>query len=69
MRIYSVVIILALLMLSCQSWAKPPAVLLAENYQVGIDVSQYLISEKYDGMRAIWDGKIFYTRQIGRAHV
>ena len=50
-------------MLSCQSWAKPPAVLLAENYQVGIDVSQYLISEKYDGVRAIWDGKQLITRQ------
>ena len=63
MRIYSVVIMLALLMLPCQSWAKPPAVLLAENYQVGIDVSQYLISEKYDGVRAIWDGKQLITRQ------
>ena len=63
MRIYFLVIMLNVLMLPYQLWAKPPAVLLAENYQVGIDVSQYLISEKYDGVRAIWDGKQLITRQ------
>ena len=40
-----------------------PAVLLAENYNSSVDVSQYLISEKYDGVRAIWDGKQLITRQ------
>jgi DNA ligase 1 len=37
--------------------------LLAHQYQSGIDVTQYLISEKLDGVRAMWDGKQFYTRQ------
>jgi len=37
--------------------AEPPALLLAERYQGGIDVSHYWISEKLDGVRAIWDGK------------
>ena len=63
MRIYFVVIMLTVLMLPCQLWAKPPAVLLAENYNSSVDVSQYLISEKYDGVRAIWDGKHLITRQ------
>ncbi|HQS99580.1 MAG: DNA ligase [Hydrogenophilales bacterium 16-64-46] len=33
-----------------------PAMLLAETYVAGIDVSRYLVSEKYDGVRAQWDG-------------
>ena len=63
MRIYFLVIMLNVLMLPYQLWAKPPAVLLAENYNSSVDVSQYLISEKYDGVRAIWDGKQLITRQ------
>ncbi|MDP3031565.1 MAG: DNA ligase, partial [Rhodocyclaceae bacterium] len=34
-----------------------PALLLAERYQGGIDVSQYWVSEKLDGVRAYWDGR------------
>lgn len=37
-------------------------VLLAQVYRRGIDVRQYLVSEKYDGVRAVWDGSTFYTR-------
>lgn len=37
-------------------------VLLAQVYQRGIDVKQYLVSEKYDGVRAVWDGRTFHTR-------
>lgn len=36
--------------------AGPPDILLANVYRDGIDVSQYLVSEKFDGVRAIWDG-------------
>ena len=44
--------------------AKPaPQFLLAQQYKSGINISQYLISEKYDGVRAMWDGKQLYTRQ------
>lgn len=50
-------------LLPCRLLAALPAVLLAENYQSGVDVTQYLISEKYDGVRAIWDGKTLTTRQ------
>ena len=45
-----------------------PQFLLAQQYKSGIDVTQYLISEKYDGVRAIWDGKQFYTRQGNTIH-
>ncbi len=37
--------------------AEPPALLLAERYEPGIDVSQYWVSEKLDGVRAYWDGR------------
>lgn len=37
--------------------ADAPALLLAERYQGGIDVSHYWVSEKLDGVRAYWDGQ------------
>lgn len=40
-----------------------PQFLLAQQYKSGLDVTQYLISEKYDGVRAMWDGKTLQTRQ------
>lgn len=40
----------------------PPALLLAERYRDDIDVSRYWISEKLDGVRAIWDGKTLQFR-------
>ena len=45
------------------AFATPPALLLAQNYHSGVDVTHYLISEKYDGVRAFWDGKQLITRQ------
>ncbi len=45
-----------------------PQFLLAQQYKSGIDVTQYLVSEKYDGVRAIWDGKQFYSRQGNIIH-
>lgn len=39
-----------------------PEVLLAQVYQHGTDVRQYLVSEKFDGVRAMWDGNTFHTR-------
>lgn len=40
-----------------------PEILLAQVYQSGLDVTQYLVSEKYDGVRAVWDGKTLISRQ------
>jgi len=36
--------------------SKAPAVLLANELGPNIDPAKYLVSEKYDGVRAIWDG-------------
>jgi len=49
------------LMAFCAS-AAPPSILLAEVYRDNIDVTQYLVSEKLDGVRAIWDGKTLRSR-------
>ncbi|WP_150430175.1 DNA ligase [Dechloromonas sp. CZR5] len=34
-----------------------PDILLANVYRAQIDVTRYLVSEKLDGVRAVWDGK------------
>lgn len=39
-----------------------PDVLLAKIYESGTNVQQFLVSEKLDGVRAIWDGKVLRTR-------
>lgn len=39
-----------------------PSVQLAMKYHKAINVKEYFISEKYDGIRAIWNGKILKTR-------
>jgi len=41
--------------------SKPP-VSLANHYHAEIDLTQYLVSEKYDGARAWWNGKNFISR-------
>jgi DNA ligase 1 len=43
------------------AWANPP-ILLANLLGENTDVTQYLVSEKYDGVRAIWDGKVMRFR-------
>lgn len=43
-------------------FAGPPAILLAEVYRNQVDVTQYLVSEKLDGVRAIWDGQVLRFR-------
>jgi DNA ligase-1 len=35
-----------------------PALMLAKNWQTGLDTKLYLVSEKLDGVRAFWDGKV-----------
>lgn len=42
--------------------AGPPAILLAEVYRNQVDVTQYLVSEKLDGVRAVWDGQMLRFR-------
>lgn len=40
----------------------PPAMLLASTYSPSLDVGRYLVSEKLDGVRAFWDGKVLRFR-------
>lgn len=48
--------------------AAPPAILLAEVYRNQVDVTQYLVSEKLDGVRAIWDGQVLRFRSGKTIH-
>lgn len=40
----------------------PPALMRANVYRPGTDLSAYWLSEKYDGVRALWDGQRLLTR-------
>jgi DNA ligase-1 len=42
--------------------AEPLPLLLAETENGQADVTRYLVSEKYDGVRAYWDGQALLTR-------
>lgn len=53
------------ILLQCASTltsAKEPPILLANVLGPDIDVTKYLVSEKYDGVRAIWDSKVLRFR-------
>ncbi len=41
----------------------PPELILAKVYKGNVDLSQYWVSEKLDGVRAYWDGKKLVSRQ------
>jgi DNA ligase len=43
--------------------ARPPALLLAENWVGELDPTGWLLSEKLDGVRAYWTGRQFLSRQ------
>lgn len=57
-----------LLLLPFCALPAPPTILLANVYRDGIDVSQYLVSEKLDGVRAVWDGKMLRFRSGNEVH-
>ncbi|MEF7613288.1 DNA ligase [Aquincola sp. MAHUQ-54] len=46
--------------------AAPPAMLLAREFGPGDDPAHYLVSEKFDGVRAQWDGRTLRFRGGGR---
>ncbi|REG79440.1 DNA ligase [Marinomonas pollencensis] len=48
--------------------ANQPAVQLAKTYSDDLSVSDFLISEKYDGVRAIWTGNKLVTRAGNPIH-
>ncbi len=47
-----------------QNQASPkPELMLAQRYREGVDLQQYLISEKLDGVRGYWTGRQLLSRQ------
>lgn len=53
-----------LLLVCCSSpQASPPGVMLAKVYAQDIDLHDYWVSEKLDGVRAYWDGRQLKSRQ------
>jgi DNA ligase 1 len=58
----ALLLLLALALPAITVSAEAPAILLAEGYRNQVDVAQYLVSEKLDGVRAIWDGQILRSR-------
>jgi DNA ligase-1 len=67
----SLVLFLVILLASMGSIAKDkPKLMLANVHQKesGIILSHYWVSEKYDGVRAFWDGKRLVSRQGNEYH-
>jgi len=54
---------LAFLLLNSPSWANTSPAQLASVFNDSHQVEHYLVSEKYDGVRAIWDGTQLKTRR------
>ena len=54
---------LLLALASASSIAKAPAIQLATNYRQDIDINQYFVSEKLDGIRAYWNGHTLVSKQ------
>ena len=48
--------------------ASPPNILLANVYRNQANVAQYLVSEKLDGVRAVWDGQTLRFRSGREIH-
>lgn len=44
-------------LVATHAWAGELPLLLAERYASGVDIAQYWVSEKLDGVRAYWDGR------------
>ena len=53
---------LMVLVISATCAGEKPSIMLAEIYQQGIEVSEYFVSEKLDGVRARWDGRRLISR-------
>jgi len=61
-RLLSALLLGVTLLLPAFAAGEVPVILLAEIYRGQVDVSRYLVSEKLDGVRAIWDGEVLRFR-------
>lgn len=57
-----VIFLIILLPFSAAQADTKPELMLADMYRQGIDISQYRVSEKLDGVRARWDGTHLISR-------
>ncbi|MHB1186721.1 DNA ligase [Thiobacillus sp.] len=68
-RVLSALWLVLLALAAHPAWADTPpaapAMLLAEVYAADVDVGQYWVSEKFDGVRAQWDGRALRFRGGG----
>ncbi|PVZ70582.1 DNA ligase [Pelagibaculum spongiae] len=60
---YLALLLLAVSILPLQSSAAEPQLMLAKHWDKSIDPTGWLISEKYDGIRAYWDGEKLLSRK------
>lgn len=60
---FSASLTIFLFLLSSISFAKTPDIQLASQYRQGININEYFVSEKLDGVRAYWDGEKLISRQ------
>jgi len=60
---YYFILLLSLFFFPLSHAANPPKIQLASIYQEDIDIQQYWISEKLDGVRGYWDGTRIISRQ------
>ena len=60
--------ILGLILLSGALWAETPEVMLPKTYDGSQNIQGWLMSEKLDGVRALWDGHKLVTRQGKEIH-
>lgn len=62
-------LLLGLICLRSAAESERPALMLANVYRADVALGDYWVSEKYDGMRAYWDGHALITRGGERVHV
>ena len=65
-RVMRALTALLLALLLAPAFAAPPRLMLATDYHDGIEVAEYFVSEKLDGVRGHWDGRALYTRAGNR---
>jgi DNA ligase-1 len=67
-RQLSLLLVMACLLAARFASAAQPPISLAQVYDADVDVRQYWVSEKLDGVRAYWDGAHLWSRRGNRYH-
>ncbi|EAU54056.1 DNA ligase [Mariprofundus ferrooxydans] len=62
----TILLLLTCLFIAAQTWGEE--VVLAKKWDAGRDPAAYLVSEKLDGVRCLWDGHHLYTRNGNLIH-